>query len=88
MEGLEVAYRITAVWEATDGSDKRAMCVFDSSMQDKISPFSFRLEAPVLLQPDTDFQSIDGFAMEPKSWLEMPLIPERPIPFNCAVSNM
>ncbi|KAF8556046.1 hypothetical protein OG21DRAFT_1507002 [Imleria badia] len=44
------------------------------------------LEAPILFQPDTDFQSVDGSAMQPQSWLEMPLMPERPIPFNCAVT--
>lgn len=47
----------------------------------------FRLEAPVLFQPDIDFQSVDGSAMEPQSWLEMPLMSERPIPFHCAVSG-
>ena len=59
----------------------------DRSMHDKISSFLSRLEAPVFIQPDTDFQSVDGFAVEPQSWLEMPLMPERPIPFNCAVSK-
>jgi hypothetical protein len=44
-----------------------------------------RLEAPILFQPDADFQSLDGSAIEPESWLEMPLKSERPIPFNCAV---
>ncbi|KAF8439095.1 hypothetical protein L210DRAFT_3612762 [Boletus edulis BED1] len=69
MEEFEVAYRITAVWEACDGSGNQAI-----------------LEAPVLLQPDTDFQSIDSSALEPQHWMELPLMSERPIPFNCAVT--
>ena len=35
MEELEVAYRITAVWEATDGSENQAMYV-GCSIQDEI----------------------------------------------------
>ena len=85
MEELEVAYRITAVWETSDGSEKHAMYV-DYSTRGGISPSSSRLEAPVLFRPDTDFRSVDGSVMKPESWLEMALMPERPIPFNCAVS--
>ncbi|KAJ8589349.1 hypothetical protein M405DRAFT_852180 [Rhizopogon salebrosus TDB-379] len=44
------------------------------------------LEVPILFHPDTDFQSMDGSKVEPELWLEMPLIPERPIPFHCAVT--
>ncbi|KAH7906990.1 hypothetical protein BJ138DRAFT_1104681 [Hygrophoropsis aurantiaca] len=44
------------------------------------------LEAPIVFQPDTDFQSLDGSAIEPESWLEMPLKWERPIPFQCHVT--
>ncbi|KAG6377543.1 Vps16, C-terminal region-domain-containing protein [Boletus reticuloceps] len=85
MEEFEVAYRITAVWEACDGSGNQAMYV-DHSMQNRPSTRSSRLEAPVLFQPDTDFQSIDSSALEPQPWLELPLMSERPIPFNCAVT--
>ena len=46
----------------------------------------FRLEAPIIYQPDTDFQSLDGLYLEPDSWLEIPLRSDRPIPFKCAVS--
>ncbi|KAJ3552869.1 hypothetical protein NM688_g3926 [Phlebia brevispora] len=42
------------------------------------------LEAPLLLQPEADFQSLDGLSMEPTSWLEIPLHADRPIPFRCA----
>jgi hypothetical protein len=28
---------------------------------------------------------MDGSKIEPEFWLEMPLIPERSIPFHCAV---
>ncbi|CAL1699600.1 unnamed protein product [Somion occarium] len=45
-----------------------------------------RLEAPILLQPDTDFQSLDGLSLEPESWLEIPLRSDRPIPFKCAIT--
>ncbi|EKM58006.1 uncharacterized protein PHACADRAFT_206848 [Phanerochaete carnosa HHB-10118-sp] len=45
-----------------------------------------RLEAPVIYQPDTDFQSLDGLYLEPDSWLEIPLRSDRPIPFKCAVT--
>ncbi|KAG5651835.1 hypothetical protein H0H81_007241 [Sphagnurus paluster] len=44
------------------------------------------LEAPILFQPDQDFQSIDASPENPQSWLEMPLRSDRPIPFRCAVS--
>ncbi|KAG9313539.1 hypothetical protein JVU11DRAFT_5866 [Chiua virens] len=69
LEEIEVAYRITAVWEPSDESGKQAI-----------------LEAPLMFQPDTDFQSVDGSDVVPESWLEIPLFPERPIPFNCAVT--
>ncbi|KAF8137355.1 hypothetical protein EV363DRAFT_1317746 [Boletus edulis] len=71
MEEFEVAYRITAVWEACDGSGNQAI-----------------LEAPVLLQPDTDFQSIDSSALEPQHWMELPLMSERPIPHFLASSSI
>ncbi|KAG1745185.1 hypothetical protein EDB19DRAFT_1692879 [Suillus lakei] len=44
------------------------------------------LEVPILFQPDTDFQSMDGSNIAPELWLEMPLQPERSIPFHCAVT--
>ena len=85
MEELEVTYRITAVWETSDGSGKQATYV-DYSIRDGISPGPSRLDAPVLFHPDTDLGSVDGSAIEPESWLELPLVPERPIPFSCRVS--
>ncbi|KAL7277235.1 hypothetical protein ACG7TL_009087 [Trametes sanguinea] len=42
------------------------------------------LEAPVLYQPEADFQSLDGLQKE--SWLEIPLRSDRPLPFVCAVT--
>ncbi|KAF8843916.1 hypothetical protein BDN67DRAFT_88951 [Paxillus ammoniavirescens] len=69
VEKVEIAYRVIAVWEASDGSENQT-----------------KLEAPILFQPDADFQPLDGPAIEPDSWLEMPLKSERPIPFNCAVT--
>ncbi|EGN92882.1 hypothetical protein SERLA73DRAFT_98668 [Serpula lacrymans var. lacrymans S7.3] len=69
VEKAEVSYRVTAVWEATDGSENRTF-----------------LEAPILFQPDTDFQSLDGLSMDPECWLEMPLKADRPIPFQCALT--
>jgi hypothetical protein len=44
------------------------------------------LEAPILIQPDTDWSSLDGLSIEPEAWLEVPLKSERPLPFQCAVS--
>ncbi|KAH7886830.1 hypothetical protein F5I97DRAFT_2018745 [Phlebopus sp. FC_14] len=69
MEKAEVTYRISAIWEASDGSEAHAI-----------------LEAPILLQPDDDFESLDGSSRKTDSWLEMPLKSERLIPFQCAVA--
>ncbi|KAG1748285.1 uncharacterized protein EDB91DRAFT_1113106 [Suillus paluster] len=44
------------------------------------------LEVPILFHPDTDFQSMDCAIIQPELWLEMPLKPERSIPFHCAVT--
>ncbi|KAI0319240.1 hypothetical protein OF83DRAFT_1055304 [Amylostereum chailletii] len=44
------------------------------------------LEIPILFQPDSDFLSFDGLAVEHSSWLEIPLRAERPVPFQCAVT--
>ncbi|KAI1794484.1 hypothetical protein LXA43DRAFT_143333 [Ganoderma leucocontextum] len=44
------------------------------------------VEAPVIYEPDHGFRSLDGSAMEPESWLEIPLKPDRPLPFSCAVT--
>lgn len=51
-----------------------------------ISYCGYRVEAPVIYEPDHGFRSLDGSAMEPESWLEIPLKPDRPLPFSCAVS--
>ncbi|CDO74586.1 hypothetical protein BN946_scf184583.g13 [Trametes cinnabarina] len=42
------------------------------------------IEAPVLYQPEADFQSLDGLQKE--SWLEIPLKSDRALPFVCAVT--
>ncbi|KAJ8468336.1 hypothetical protein ONZ51_g9708 [Trametes cubensis] len=42
------------------------------------------VEAPLLYQPEPDFQSLDGLQKE--SWLEIPLKSERALPFTCAVT--
>ncbi|KAJ3754237.1 hypothetical protein EV360DRAFT_51979 [Lentinula raphanica] len=44
------------------------------------------LSAPIYYHPDTDFQSLDGSSQESKSWLEMPLRVDRPMPFRCAIT--
>lgn len=44
------------------------------------------LEVPILIEPDSDFQSVDATILNPDSWLEMPLKSDRPLPFRCAVS--
>ncbi|KAG2067797.1 hypothetical protein BDR04DRAFT_1026112 [Suillus decipiens] len=52
----------------------------------EMSEVSGILEVPILLHPDTDFQSMDGSNIAPELWLEMPLTPERSVPFHCAVT--
>ncbi|KAH9852260.1 hypothetical protein C2E23DRAFT_826562 [Lenzites betulinus] len=44
------------------------------------------VEAPVLYQPEPDFQSLDGLAMQKESWLEIPLKSDRSLPVACAVT--
>ncbi|EIN08270.1 hypothetical protein PUNSTDRAFT_103055 [Punctularia strigosozonata HHB-11173 SS5] len=44
------------------------------------------LEAPFLFRPDTEFHSLDGGSLDPESWLEVPLVSDRQIPFQCAVT--
>ncbi|KLO19399.1 hypothetical protein SCHPADRAFT_865315 [Schizopora paradoxa] len=71
-ENADVRYRISAVWEALDGSGAQA-----------------RLEAPILFQPDADFQSLDGLSVPPDSWSETPLSTVDGIsnvPIECAVT--
>lgn len=45
-----------------------------------------RVDAPIVYQPDPDFQSFDGLAMQTESWLEIPLKADRQLPITCAVS--
>ncbi|KAI0077382.1 hypothetical protein K474DRAFT_1707403 [Panus rudis PR-1116 ss-1] len=45
-----------------------------------------RLDAPILFQPDTDFQSLDGLSVDPETWLEIPVRCDRPLPFKCAIT--
>lgn len=47
---------------------------------------SSSLEVPIIIQADKDFQSIDASPRSQESWTEMPLKPERPVPFRCAVT--
>ncbi|TDL22765.1 hypothetical protein BD410DRAFT_788078 [Rickenella mellea] len=45
-----------------------------------------KLEAPILFQPDTDFQSLDGFSIAPDSWSETALSKVDNLPIECAVT--
>lgn len=45
------------------------------------------MDAPIVYQPDADFQSFDGHAMKSESWLEIPLKADRSLPMTCAVSR-
>ncbi|TCD67425.1 hypothetical protein EIP91_012397 [Steccherinum ochraceum] len=45
-----------------------------------------RVNATVLYEPDSDFQSLDGLSVEPDAWLEIPLRADRPVPFKCAIT--
>jgi hypothetical protein len=87
VEKAEASYRVTAVWESSNMSENRGMCVTirQTRALGYLLPIYLRLEVPILFHPDTDFQSMDGSKVKPKLWLEMPLIPERPVPFHCAV---
>ncbi|KAI0760363.1 hypothetical protein C8Q74DRAFT_222201 [Fomes fomentarius] len=44
------------------------------------------VDAPIIYQPDPDFQSFDGLAMQTESWLEIPLKADRQLPITCAVT--
>ncbi|PCH35381.1 hypothetical protein WOLCODRAFT_139875 [Wolfiporia cocos MD-104 SS10] len=44
------------------------------------------VEAPIIFEPECDFESFDGRSMEHEAWVEMPLHPDRPVPFKCAVA--
>ena len=90
VERSEVSYSVTALWEAVDGSD-RLLYVLHRGHPVCYRPwltFSHWLlrsvDAPIIYQPDLDFQSLDGMPSE--SWLEIPLKSDRSLPFTCAVS--
>lgn len=85
-DGPEISYRLTATWEVNDPSENREVCVSVHIYNNSMFKVIDRLETPILIQPDLDFQSLDALSQEPDSWLEMPLISDRPIPFQCAVS--
>ncbi|KAG2156840.1 uncharacterized protein EDB93DRAFT_870791 [Suillus bovinus] len=51
-----------------------------------ISETSGMLEVPILFHPDTDSHSIEKYNITPELWLEIPLTPERSVPFHCAVT--
>ncbi|KII87629.1 hypothetical protein PLICRDRAFT_642508 [Plicaturopsis crispa FD-325 SS-3] len=69
VDSTEIEYKVTALWEASDGAENRGI-----------------LEAPILIQTDPDFQSLDASSQKPEAWLEMPLKSDRPIPFKCAIT--
>ncbi|KAF9010008.1 hypothetical protein BDQ17DRAFT_1234754 [Cyathus striatus] len=69
-ESMAVSYKVTALWEPNDE-------LSDNSL----------LEVPILIQPDAEFQSLDALSgTHHESWLEMPLKPERPMPYRCAAT--
>ncbi|KAF9051352.1 hypothetical protein BJ165DRAFT_1340545 [Panaeolus papilionaceus] len=45
-----------------------------------------RLEVPIIIQPDAEFQCAEASATGSDSWLEMPLKSDRPIPVRCAIT--
>lgn len=51
------------------------------------TPSFSRLEVPLLLERDKDFESLDGSSSQPEFWLEMPLTSNRSSPLQCAVSR-
>ena len=67
------------------GEEGDVRCYFPDLYCADAYPGHLRLEVPIIFHPDTDFQSMDGAIITPELWLEMPLNPERSIPFHCAV---
>lgn len=88
VERAEVEYKIIASWEDHDAKQTTRYASRDARLIMRDTDIYCRLEAPVLYQPDTDFQSLDGLYLEPDSWLEIPLRSDRPIPFKCAVCTL
>ena len=87
-EEAEVSYTITALWGATDGSDQ-ALYVLPSFPQMGVRRLTqrFSVEAPIVFQPEMDFDCLDGISKKPNAWLELPLRTDRSsVPFQCAVS--
>ncbi len=85
---FEVVYKVVADWEPNDTSEMPSRYVFGHTFV-FIAVLTFSLvslEVPFILQPDAEFQCADASGTTPESWLEMPLIADRPIPVRCAVS--
>ena len=84
---FEVIYKVVADWEPSDSSERPSRYVFGITFVYFRADFSLvSLEVPFILQPDAEFQCADASGTAPESWLEMPLIADRPIPVRCAVS--
>jgi hypothetical protein len=92
-ERAEVSYRLIVNWEAA----------YDPARPTRHSPrlaphppafaafayvYCFSLEAPILIQLDSEWSSLDGCSptSNPSSWIEVPLRADRPLPFSCAVT--
>ncbi|KAH9933732.1 uncharacterized protein B0H18DRAFT_870310 [Fomitopsis serialis] len=72
VERSEITYKLVATWEGrSDAPGGDA----------KLS-----IEAPIIFEPDRDFESLDGRSRDKDTWLEATLHPERPVPFTCAVA--
>ncbi|KAJ7485863.1 hypothetical protein FB451DRAFT_1128128 [Mycena latifolia] len=52
----------------------------------KLTGKSSVLTVPIVIRPDPDFESLDGLPEARISWLEIPLKPHRPVPFQCAIT--
>ncbi|EPS95123.1 hypothetical protein FOMPIDRAFT_1133019 [Fomitopsis schrenkii] len=71
VERSEITYKLIATWESdASGDDLKTVHV----------------EAPIIFEPDHNFESLDGRALDKDAWLEVRLHPERRIPFTCAVA--
>ncbi|KZT01244.1 uncharacterized protein LAESUDRAFT_687030 [Laetiporus sulphureus 93-53] len=44
------------------------------------------VEAPIVFEPDADFESLDGRELQPESWAEVQLRSDRPLPFTCVAA--
>ncbi|KZT71888.1 hypothetical protein DAEQUDRAFT_736398 [Daedalea quercina L-15889] len=81
VERSEITYKLVATWEADVDAPGA-----DLQTSEADPPPTPRVEAPIIFEPENDFESLDGHSLDKHAWLEVPLRPERPVPFTFAVA--